>query len=70
MDAIGIDPNTGNIVIQEYKSSLTAPLTTIQKGAFKFISEYGGYVVGKGKGIFTKGFYIPPTIIEIIRPDN
>ena len=38
-----------NDVIQEYKSSLTAPLTNNQARAFPEIFENGGVVVGKGK---------------------
>ena len=69
VDAIGLDTN-GNVVINEYKSSLTAPLTDNQKIAFPEISESGATVVGKGKGIFTGGYQIPPgTKVTIIRPE-
>ena len=69
VDAIGLDAN-GNVVINEYKSSLTAPLTDNQKIAFPEISESGATVVGKGKGIFTGGYQIPPgTKVTIIRPE-
>ena len=69
VDAIGLDSN-GKIVINEYKSSLTAPLTDNQKIAFPEIYESGGTVVGKGKGIFSSGYQIPPgTKVTIIRPD-
>lgn len=62
-----IDAN-GNVVINEYKSSLTAPLTDNQKIAFPEISESGATVVGKG--IFTGGYQIPPgTKVTIIRPE-
>lgn len=68
VDAIGINSD-GEIVIQEFKSSSSAPLTRNQKVAFPEIFESGGIVVGKGKGIFTGGFEIPKgTSIEIIRP--
>ena len=60
----------GNVVIQEYKSSLTAPLTKNQTKAFPEIFENGGTVVGKGKGIFKGGYQIPSgTEISIIRPN-
>ena len=69
VDAIGLDVN-GNVVINEYKSSLTAPLTNNQKAAFPEILERGATVVGKGKGIFTGGYQIPPgTGVKIIRPE-
>ena len=68
IDAIGLDAN-GNIVINEFKSSLTAPLTRNQKIAFSEIFESGATVVGKGKGIFTGGYQIPSGIkVIIIRP--
>lgn len=69
VDAIGLDAN-GNVVINEYKSSLTAPLTDNQKIAFPEIFESGATVVGKGKGIFSGGYQIPPgTKVTIIRPE-
>lgn len=70
VDAIGIDKSTGDIVIQEYKSSLTAPKTANQTIAFPEIFEHGGIVKGAGKGIFSGGFEIPSgTNITIIRPE-
>ena len=69
VDAIGLDAN-GNIVINEFKSSLAAPLTNNQKIAFPEIFESGATVVGKGKGIFTGGYQIPSgTKVTIIRPE-
>lgn len=68
VDAIGLDGN-GNVVINEFKSSCTAPLTKNQKIAFPEIFGNGGTVTGKGKGIFTGGYQIPAgTEIKIIRP--
>ena len=65
----GLDTN-GNVVIQEYKSSLTAPLTNNQARAFQEIFENGGVVVGNGKGIFTRGYQIPAgTEVKIVRPN-
>lgn len=56
-------------MISEYKSSDTAPLRTNQKKAFNEILSTGAVVVGKGKGIFSKGYKIPlDTNINIIRP--
>ena len=69
VDAIGLDTN-GNVVIQEYKSSLTAPLTNNQARAFPEIFENGGVVVGNGKGIFIGGYQIPAgTEVKIVRPN-
>ena len=67
VDAIGFD-SQGNIVIFEFKSSQTAPLTTNQGKAFPVIYVKGGEVVGKGKGDFVGGTQIPPTNVQIIRP--
>ena len=56
-------------MINEFKSSATATLTSNQKIAFPQIMEEGGTVVGKGKGIFTGGYQIPAgTEVKIIRP--
>jgi cell division protein ZapA (FtsZ GTPase activity inhibitor) len=69
VDAIGIDKNSGNVVINEFKSSSTAPLTKNQKIGFPQLESGGGTVVGKGKGIFTGGYEIPAgTKVEIVRP--
>ena len=69
VDAIGLDAN-GNVVINEYKSSINAPLTNNQTRAFPEIFESGGVVVGKGKGIFTGGYQIPAgTEVTIVRPN-
>lgn len=69
VDAIGTDKTIGNIVIQEYKSSTTAPLTKNQIKGFPELQSGGGNVVGKGKGKFEGGTQIPPTKVEIIRPE-
>lgn len=67
-DAIGLDSN-GRVVINEFKSSATAPLTYNQKHAFPEIFSSGGTVVGKGEGIFTNGYQIPVGIkVKVIRP--
>ena len=70
VDAIGYDKKTGELLIQEYKSSATAPLTENQLEAFELIRKgSNGTVVGKGKGIFKGGFEIlPGTNIKVIRP--
>ncbi len=69
VDAIGLDAN-GNVVINEYKSSATAPLTHNQEVAFEELKKSGGTVVGAGKGIFTGGYQIPAgTNVQVIRPE-
>ncbi|MFV0393153.1 MAG: hypothetical protein ACK5LC_01970 [Coprobacillaceae bacterium] len=70
VDAIGYDKSTGALVIQEYKSSATAPFTDNQIAGFPELTANGGVIVGAGKGdIFVGGFPIPPgTEITIIRP--
>ncbi len=69
VDAIGLDAN-GNVVINEYKSSATAPLTYNQEVAFKELQKSGGTVVGAGKGIFTGGYQIPAgTNVQVVRPE-
>ena len=69
-DVLAQNRANGIVVINEYKSSLTAPLTSNQKIAFPEIFESGATVVGKGKGIFSGGYQIPPgTNVTIIRPE-
>lgn len=69
-DFLSIDEATGNIIIEEAKSSATAPLTKNQKIGFPQIKTGGATVVGKGKLPFTTGVEIPPTGVKIIRPDK
>ena len=68
VDIIGRDAD-GEISCVECKSSETAPLTKNQKSAFPEIEKTGGTVVGKGKPGFPGGTRIPPTRIDIIRPN-
>ena len=69
VDNIATNSSTGEIIINEYKSSDTAPLTKNQKIAFPEIEESGGVVVGKGKGVFTNGYNVPKgTVVNIVRP--
>ena len=71
VDAMAIDRQTDQIIIQEYKSSKTAPLTKNQEKGFAELYEYGGVIVGKGKPDFFKGGRIIPakTKVDIIRPE-
>ena len=69
LDAIGKDKDTGEILIEEYKSSQTAPLTKNQEKAYPEIEKDGAIVVGKGKPPFIGGTKIPPTKIKIIRKE-
>lgn len=72
-----IAEKNGQFILNEIKSSSTAPLTIKQKIAWGSnlkngsigILENGGIIKGAGKGIFSGGTVIPPgTTIEIIRP--
>jgi hypothetical protein len=67
-DMLGRDAD-GNISCIECKSSDTAPLTRNQKLAYPEIEESGAVVVGKGKPGFPGGTVIPPTRVEIVRPN-
>lgn len=69
IDMMGRDTD-GEISCVECKSSETAPLTRNQKSAFPEIENTGGTIVGKGKPGFPGGTKIPPTRIEILRPDS
>ncbi len=70
-DAMGTDPATGEIVILEFKSSQTAPLTKNQEDGFWELYKSGGKVVGKGKGKFHGGMKIPSGIVvDILRPQK
>ncbi|WP_242311011.1 hypothetical protein [Bacillus cereus group sp. BfR-BA-01331] len=70
VDAIGYDKKTGALLIEEYKSSATAPLTSNQRDGFVELLESGGVIVGEGKGIFINGVEIPPgTAVKIVRPN-
>ncbi|CAI8898792.1 Pyocin [Pseudomonas sp. IT-194MI4] len=69
IDMMGRDTD-GEISCVECKSSDTAPLTKNQKTAFPEIEKTGATVVGKGKPGFPGGTKIPPTRIEILRPDS
>jgi hypothetical protein len=69
LDMMGRDTD-GEISCVECKSSDTAPLTKNQKAAFPEIEKTGATVVGKGKPGFPGGTRIPPTRVEILRPDS
>lgn len=69
IDAMASDPVTGKLILEEYKSSLLAPLTKNQKIGFPELTQSGGRIIGKGKGVFVGGTKIPPEVdIQIIRP--
>lgn len=68
MDFAGKNPS-GQTVLTEAKSSETAPLTSNQAKAFPEIQQTGGTVVGQGKLGFPGGTQIPPTEVEIVRPN-
>ncbi|ELQ6263763.1 hemagglutinin repeat-containing protein [Cronobacter malonaticus] len=59
----------GNIVCVECKSSPVAPLTPNQKKGFPELEKGGGTVIGKGHPVFEEGARIPPTKVDIVRPE-
>ncbi|MGN7760630.1 hypothetical protein ACTJKB_04170 [Paenibacillus sp. 22594] len=70
VDAIATDDH-GNVIIQEYKSSDTAPYTPNQGKGFPELEKSGGSVVGEGKGDFTEGYEIPSgTTVQTVRPEG
>ncbi len=70
VDAIASD-EYGNVIIQEYKSSATAPYTTNQGKGFPELKNSGGAVVGEGKGDFSGGYEVPSgTRPQIVRPEG
>ncbi len=69
MDFGSFNPD-GTVNLTEAKSSPTAPLTGNQAAAHPSIESSGGVVVGKGKPGFPGGTRIPPTKVNIRRPQN
>ncbi|NMD71273.1 toxin [Bacillus sp. DNRA2] len=70
VDAIASD-ELGNVIIQEHKSSASAPYTPNQVKGFPELKNSGGSVVGEGKGDFTEGYEIPcETRVQIVRPEG
>jgi len=67
MDVVSTQPS-GQIRLQEAKSSARAPLTDAQRAAHPEIEKSGATVVGKGKLGFPGGTQIPPTKVEVVRP--
>jgi RHS repeat-associated protein len=70
IDIVGRDKSTGQIKLTEAKSSQTAPLTKNQKIAFPELEKTGGTVVGEGKESFPGGSAIPPTKVDVVRPEQ
>ncbi len=67
---MGKSKETGAATLTEAKSSARAPLTKNQSKAFSEIEKTGATVVGKGKPGFPGGTKIPPTKVEVVRPDD
>jgi RHS repeat-associated protein len=59
---------SGEIRLQEAKSSATAPLTKNQQLAHPEIGKTGATVVGQGKPGYPGGAKIPPTKVDVVRP--
>jgi hypothetical protein len=67
-----VSKKDGEVKLTDAKSSATAPNTPNQKVGYPLIERNGGTVVGKGaaaKG-YPEGTKIPPTTVDIIRPNN
>ncbi|HEV3316360.1 MAG TPA: hypothetical protein VG488_05295, partial [Candidatus Angelobacter sp.] len=69
MDVVSTKPS-GAVRLQEAKSSATAPLTKAQAMAHPELEQTGATVVGKGKPDYPGGTKIPPTKVEVVRPDQ
>jgi RHS repeat-associated protein len=61
---------SGQIGLTEAKSSGTAPLTKNQAKAFPEIEKTGAMVKGQGKPGFVGGTQIPPTKVDVVRPEQ
>ncbi len=69
MDIMSITPD-GKLVLTEVKGSLTTWLNPNQKKVLPEIYQFGGKVVGKGKGIFKGGYEVQPGAkIEVVNID-
>ncbi|MEQ5126057.1 hemagglutinin repeat-containing protein [Providencia alcalifaciens] len=69
VDMIGKDKD-GVINCVECKSSQTAPLTDKQKIGYPELEKSGGVIVGEGKPGFEGGTKLPPTKVEVVRPEK
>jgi hypothetical protein len=69
LDIVGLDAESGSTILTEAKSSAKAPLTKNQRAAFPEIQQSGATVLGQGKPGVPGGTEIPPTNVNIIRPD-
>jgi len=54
----------------ECKSSPVAPFTPNQKVGFPELEQGGATIIGKGRPGFEKGTRIPPTKVNIVRPET
>jgi hypothetical protein len=69
-DFVTRDPVTGEIGCVECKSSSTAPIRSNQARAFSEMERTGATIKGKGKPSFPGGMQIPPTRVEVRRPEE
>lgn len=70
VDAIATDEQ-GNVIIQEYKSSETAPYTPNQEKGCPELEKEDGFVLGEGKRDFIEGYEIPSgTRVQTVRPND
>jgi hypothetical protein len=70
LDFVTREPTTGEIGCIECKVSPTAQLRQNQALGFPELEQAGAMVVGKGKPGFPGGTKIPPTRVEIRRPEG
>jgi len=70
LDLVGNSKATGSVGVIEAKSSATARLSKAQGTAFPGIEQSGATVVGEGKLPFVGGTRIPPTKVEVVRPNQ
>jgi len=57
------------MVIIEYKSSASAPISGRQSAVFDALKNRTGEIVGEGKGAFTGGVQVPAGVeVYVVRP--
>jgi len=69
LDALGKENGTGATKLTDGKASDTAGLTPNQKVVYPELEIDGGVVVGKGKPPYIGGTQVPPTKVDILRPE-
>jgi hypothetical protein len=70
LDLVFRDPETKEIVVVELKASKNPRLKRLQREKYQELEDFGGTVVGEGKGEFKGGTLIPPTKYKLETPFN